>query len=431
MTYRETLTYLAGLNPLGIRLGLDAIRSLLGSLNDPQRAFPSVLIAGTNGKGSVAAMTASILSAAGFRTGLYTSPDLIDLRERIRIDGRMISRGEMAACAEEVRSRVREQVSYFEFLTAIAFLHFQRQKAEIAVLEVGMGGRLDATNVVVPLVSVITNISLEHREHLGRTLAEIAREKGGIIKEGGVCLTAARQKPVIGTLEGICRERGARLFRVGREIRTTIHWDGTFSYWGIEGRRHERLLCPLSGRHQISNAALALAAVEQLGKAGFRVGEGAVSDGLRQTRWEGRLEILRRSPLLIVDGAHNPAGVAALCRALQKDFPHRRLILLFGVLGDKDYRTMAKRLFPLADRVILTRPHSERALSPDLLLTIIGAVSGVEVIEDPGRALHHALSIAGEDDLICAAGSLYLVGEIKKLVQTMNTGGAGALREDS
>lgn len=430
MTYRETLAYLSGLNSLGIRLGLDSIHSLLGRLKNPQGKFPSVLIAGTNGKGSVAAMTASILSAAGFRTGLYTSPDLIDVRERIRIDGRMISRREMAACAGEVRSRIRGQVSYFECLTAIAFLHFQRRKVAIAVLEVGMGGRLDATNVVLPLVSVITNISLEHREHLGNTLAEIAREKGGIIKEGGICLTAARQKPVIEALEAICRERGARFCRVGKEIRTTIHRDGSFSYRGIE-RSHERLLCPLAGRHQISNAALALAAVEQIGAAGFWVGEEAVSKGLKRTRWEGRLEILRRSPLLIVDGAHNPAGVATLCRALQKDFPHRRMILIFGVLGDKDYRRMAKRLFPLADRVILTRPHSGRALSTDLLLTTTGAVSGVEVVEDPSRALRHALSLAGEDDLVCVAGSLYLVGEIKKFLRIVNAGGAGPLREDS
>jgi len=415
MTYRETLAYLSGLNSLGIRFGLDPIRSLLGRLNDPQGSFPSVLIAGTNGKGSVAAMTAAILSTAGFRTGLYTSPDLIDVRERIRIDGRMISREETVSCVDEVQSRIREEVSYFEFLTAMAFLHFQRRKADIAVLEVGMGGRLDATNVVIPLVSVITNISLEHREYLGNTLGKIAREKGGIIQEGGVCLTAARQKPVIGTLEAICRERRARLFRVGKEIRTTIHRDGTFSYQGV-GRRHEGLLCPLAGKHQISNAALALGAVELIEDAGFRVEEAAVSEGLKQAHWEGRLEILQHSPMLLVDGAHNPAGVATLCRALQNDFPHRRLILLFGVLGDKDYRTMAKRLFPLADRVILTRPNSERALSPEELRLAAGRFHGdIEVVENPGDALSYALSLAGEGDLVCAAGSLYLVGEVKKL----------------
>jgi dihydrofolate synthase/folylpolyglutamate synthase len=230
INYRETLAYLRGLHPLGIRFGLGPIRSLLARLNDPQDRFPTVLIAGTNGKGSVAAMTASILSAAGFRTGLYTSPDLIDVRERIRIDGRMIDRREMAACTEEIRSLILDEVSYFEFLTAMAFLHYQRQRAEIAVLEVGMGGRLDATNVVTPIVSVITNISLEHREYLGNTLEEISREKGGIIKEGGICVTAVRQRRVIETLEAICRERGAKLYRLGKEIRTTDHRDGTFSY---------------------------------------------------------------------------------------------------------------------------------------------------------------------------------------------------------
>jgi dihydrofolate synthase / folylpolyglutamate synthase len=423
MTYRETLEYLSDLNPLGIRLGLEAIRSLLGRLNDPQKKIPAVLIAGTNGKGSVAAMTASMLSAAGFRTGLYTSPDLIDVRERIRMDGKMISCSEMAACAEEVRGRIREEVSYFEFLTAMAFLHFQRSKADISVLEVGLGGRLDATNLVLPLVSVVTNISLEHRRFLGNTLEKITREKGGIIKEGGICLTAARQKPVIRTLEGICRERGARLLRVGREIRTTIRRDGTFAYHGV-AERHERLSSPLSGRHQISNTALALAVIEQIRTAGFPVDRTAASNGLKQVHWEGRLEILQRSPMLLVDGAHNPAGVATLCRALQEDFPHRRLILLFGVMGDKDYRTMARRLFPLADRVILTRPHNDRAVSPHSLLKSVGGICrDAVVIDDPGAALCSALSLAGREDLVCAAGSLYLVGEIKKLQRIIKAAG--------
>ena len=293
-----------------------------------------------------------------------------------------------------------------------------------------MGGRLDATNVVVPLVSVITNISLEHREYLGNTLGKIAREKGGIIQAGGICLTAVRQKPVIETLEAICRERGARLFRLGKEIRTTIHRDGTFSYRGI-GRTHERLVCPLPGRHQFSNAALALGAVELIEAAGFRVEEAAVFEGLKQARWEGRLEILQHSPMLLVDGAHNPAGVAMLCRALQNDFPHRRLILLFGVLGDKDYRTMAKRLFPLADRVILTRPNSKRALSPEELRRAAGRFHGdIEVVENPADALRYALSLAGEGDLVCAAGSLYLVGVVKKLQRIGKRGGTDVVPGD-
>ena len=428
MTYRESLAYLKSLNPLGIRLGLDPVRSLLQRLGDPQESCPAVLIAGTNGKGSVAAMTASLLTAAGFRTGLYTSPDLIDFRERIRIDGRMIRREEIVACAEAVKRGVRETVSYFEFLTAMAFLYFEKEKVDIVVLEVGLGGRLDATNVVTPLVSVITNISLEHREYLGNTLEKIASEKGGIIKERGICLTAARQKPVIDTLERICRERGASLYRVGKEIRTTIHRDGTFSYRGI-GRSFERLTCPLLGRHQISNAALALGAVEMIGEAGFRVNDAAVSKGLKEAQWEGRLEILQRSPMLLVDGAHNAAGAAALRRAFLNDFPHRRLILVFGVLGDKDYRTMARRLLPLADRVILTRPHSERALPPDSLRPLAEKFNkAIEVIDDPGDALRRALSLAGKDDLVCAAGSLYLVGEIKRRHRIIRGGTGGVER---
>jgi dihydrofolate synthase/folylpolyglutamate synthase len=418
MTYQDALAYLSSLNKMGIRFGLEPILSLLERLQNPQNAFPSVLIAGTNGKGSVAAMTASILAAGGFKTGLYTSPDLIDFRERIRINGTMISSQEAAICTERVKESMTEEISYFEFLTAMALLHFHRQHVDIAILEIGMGGRLDATNVVIPLVSVITNISLEHREYLGNTLEEITREKGGIIKEGGTCLTAARQKRVVSTLEEICRERRATLYRVGKEIRTTIHRDGTFSYHGV-GRRYGRLVCPLAGRHQFSNAALALGAVEMLGDAGFRIDERVVADGLRKTRWEGRLEILRRAPTLLVDGAHNPAGAETLRRALQTGFPRRRLILIFGVLGDKDYPAMAKRLLPLADRVILTRPDSERSLSPERLLPVARMFNeAVERIDNPGDALRSALSQAGEEDLICVAGSLYLVGEIKKIHQT-------------
>jgi dihydrofolate synthase / folylpolyglutamate synthase len=418
MTDRDTLAYLSRLNKMGIRFGLDPIRLLMGRLHHPQNSYPAVLIAGTNGKGSVAAMTASILSAGGFRTGLYTSPDLTDFRERIRIDGKMINHGEAAICAQRVKEKITEDVSYFEFLTAMAFLHFRRQRADIAVMEIGMGGRLDATNIVAPLLSVITNVSLEHREYLGNTLEEIAREKGGIIRTGGRCLTAATQPRVIETLEAICRERRATLYRLGEEIRVRIHRDGTFSYHGIR-HSYERLSCPLAGRHQFANAALALGAVELIGDAGFPVDEHTVAEGLRNTRWEGRLEILRQAPMLLVDGAHNPAGAATLRRALQTDFPRRRLILIFGVLGDKDYPAMVKRLFPLADRIILTRPHSERSLSPDLLLPVAGRFGrNVECIENPGDALKSALARAGKEDLVCVAGSLYLVGEIKKIHQT-------------
>ena len=417
MTYRGTLAYLSGLNKMGIRFGLDPIRSLLERLQNPQNGYPTILIAGTNGKGSTAAMTAAILSAGGYKTGLYTSPDLTDFRERIRINHVMISRREAADCVEQVKEKVTEDVSYFEFLTAVALLHFRRQRVDIAVLEIGMGGRLDATNVVIPLLSVITNISLEHREYLGNTLEKIAREKGGIIKEGGICLTAAVQKPVIETLMTLCKEKGAKLYRLRNEIRIRVNRDRTFSYRGI-GHRYKNLVCPLVGRHQYANAALALGAVELIGQAGFSIDERAVIEGLRNTRWEGRLELLQSAPMLLLDGAHNPAGALTLCRALKNDFSYRRLWLIFGVLGDKDYRAMVKRLFPLADGVILTRPESDRALPLDVLLPVAREFNKkIRVVENPGNALKQALSRSGERDLICVAGSLYLVGAIKRIYQ--------------
>ena len=418
MTYRDTLAYLAGLDRMGIRFGLDPIRALLDRLHNPQNCYPAVLIAGTNGKGSVAAMTASILSAGGFRTGMYTSPDLIDFRERIRIDGEMIGRGEAAICAEQVKEKMREEVSYFEFLTAMAFLHFQRQRVDIAVLEIGMGGRLDATNVVHPLLSVITNVSLEHREYLGNTLEEIAREKGGIIKEGGRCLTAASAEAGRRDPGGpLPRTQGDALPVWGRISESGFTGTGRFPT-AASGAAIERLVCPLAGRHQYFNAALALGATELIGDAGFRVEERVVVEGLRRTRWEGRLEVLQRAPMLLVDGAHNPAGAATLRRALQQGFPRRRMILIFGVLDDKDYPAMVRRLFPLADRVILTRPHSERALPLDVLLPVARRFHKViELCTNPGDALRSALSRAGKEDLVCVAGSLYLVGEIKKIHQ--------------
>jgi len=264
---------------------------------------------------------------------------------------------------------------------------------------------------------VITNISHEHREYLGNTLEKIAREKGGIIQEKGICLTAAAQRPVIDAIEAICRDRGATLYRLGKEIRTRRHRDGTFSYRG-PGCKYRRLICPLAGRHQIANAALALGIVDLIGRAGFRVDERTVIGGLRKTRWEGRLEILRRDPTLLVDGAHNPAGAATLGRALKNEWSYRRLWLIFGVLEDKDYRAMAKVLFPLADGVILTRPDSDRALPMDRLLPTARAFHHrVEVVENAGDALRQAFSRAEEKDLICVAGSLYLVGEIKKIHQ--------------
>jgi len=414
VTPMDPLAYLGDLSSRPVRLGLAPLRRLLVRMKHPEKKYASMIIGGTNGKGSIAAMASAMLTAGGFRVGLYTSPHLLDIRERIRIDGRMIAMKDLRAFAGEIKRRLQEDLSYFEFLTAMAFHYFDQQRVNVAVLEVGMGGRLDATNVADPAVSVISNISLDHRQYLGMKIEQIAREKSGIIGSGGCCLTAARQKQVVGILEEACQKKQSRFFRVGDEIKTRRQAGGGFSFRGL-GKRYDHLCCPLRGRHQIDNAALAVGAVVLLAGHGFVVEEEAIRRGLRETQWEGRLETLRERPTVLVDGAHNPAGISSLCAALKDEFCYRRLTVVFGVLEDKDHRTMLKRLAPLADRLILTRPESERSLSPAVILPAARQYYRcAEVIEQPEQALREALTTADPDDLICVTGSLYLVGAVKR-----------------
>jgi dihydrofolate synthase/folylpolyglutamate synthase len=406
--------HLDGLKRLDIRFSLDPISRFLERLNNPQNAYGTVLVGGTNGKGSIAAMVASALSHDSFRVGLYTSPHLIDVRERIRIDGEMISREDMDAWIEIVKAHSTENLTYFEFLTAVAFLYFHRRKVDLAILEVGMGGRLDATNVVSPLVSVVSNISLDHTEYLGRRLEEIAWEKGGIIKNGGVCITAVKQRRLQELLEEICRTRGATIYSIGKEIKINTHPDGSFSYRGI-GMRYDNLVCPLRGRHQIENAAVALGVIEALAMKGFGVDDDAVFKGIHDVKWEGRLEVIKHSPTVLLDGAHNAGGASTLARALREEFSYKKLIFIFGVLKDKDYKAMLKKLLPLGDRLILTSPDTERAMPAEALLPVAKQyLRRIEVVKNSREALKRALSIADQNDLICVTGSLYLIGEIKK-----------------
>ena len=420
MRYINSLDYLSKLNSMRIRLGLDRIRRLLKRLNHPQKRYATVVIGGTNGKGSIAAMTASMLSMGGFRTGLYTSPHLIDVRERIRIDGHMISREEMQACIEEVKRQVTDDVTYFEFLTAAAFLYFDCRQVDVAVLEVGMGGRLDATNVTEPAVSVVSNIALDHLTYLGTRLEDIAREKIGIIKPGISCVTAVRQKHIVKMLEEACLERKTRLYRLGKDIKVRNETDGIFSFKGIH-KDYNHLSCPLKGRHQIDNAALAVGTVALLSEKGFRLENNAIYQGLKDTHWEGRLEILQKRPVVLIDAAHNPAGIGALCDTLKTQFSYRRLIVIFGVLNDKDYKNMLRKMAPLVQHLIITRPDSSRSLSPEKIFMIAQQYHCETVIvEKPDEALHQALVEAGPDDLICITGSVYLIGEIKRVYQKVH-----------
>jgi dihydrofolate synthase/folylpolyglutamate synthase len=414
MTKFSTTAYLAQLNINVMHFGLEAITGLLTDLGNPEESFPSILIAGTNGKGSTAAMTASILARAGYKTGLYTSPHLVDIRERIVVNGKKIAEGAFNKIGSVIAKKVTQPVTYFEFLTAAAFCYFEQRQVDIAVMEVGLGGRLDATNVCRPLVSVITNIALDHTAYLGNSLKSIAEEKAGIIKQDGICITGAKQKRVLKVLEDACRNRKARLYQVGKEIKIIRQEDGLFKYRG-EHREIADLSIALAGSHQCDNAALALAAIECIENSGFKISDSAIRAGLRNTHWDARMEILQRNPLFLLDGAHNPAGITALCRALKNDFSYRRLILIFGAFADKDYPKMLKKIAPLAYKIILAPLQSERAASVDDLSKIIKTMKKTPVIAENFReAINIARHLASEKDLICAAGSLYLAGVIKQ-----------------
>lgn len=410
----DPAAYISGLNIDVMRFGLATISELLLRLGNPQNSFETILIAGTNGKGSTAAMLASILHAAGYKTGLYTSPHLVNVRERININKKEISGNDFSQIIATVKKKITHPATYFEVLTAAALLYFQRREIDIAVLEVGLGGRLDATNVCRPLVSVITNIGLDHTAYLGKTLTAIAREKAGIIKQGGVCITAAKQKKVLEVLENVCRRNKSGFYRLGKDVKIKQQEDGLIAYSGLY-YNWNNLTVPLPGRHQLDNAAMALAALEIAGLKGFPVDVAAIRKGLRNTKWQARLEVLHYDPLFVVDGAHNPAGMSVLCRSLKNDFTYRRLILIFSALADKNYRKMLQKIAPLAKVVILTQlqsPRAEPVANINAFVKKMGYKS--EVKENVFEAVRRAFDLAEKEDMICVAGSLYLIGELKQ-----------------
>ncbi len=425
MSYREALAWIHSIERFGMNQGLQRIEALLGYLGDPHKKLKFLHIGGTNGKGSTAVLAASILQSAGYRTGLYTSPYLQDFTDRMSVDGAEIPRDDLAGLVSIVRPLAEKiagdprlgQPTQFEVVTAIAFAYFARVKPDIVVLEVGLGGRLDATNVVLPLVTIITTVSLEHTRVLGKTVEAIAAEKAGIVKEKTEVVTQA-QGAALGVIEGICRRRGAPLYRLGKEFRAEflsgdLHRQ-TFDYQGL-AQNLKGLGIPLLGEHQIANASVALAALELLGKRGFVLTEEALRSGLSQTRWPGRLEILRRDPLVVIDGAHNLEAFQGLRRALPKIFSYRKMILVLGILQDKAVEGILAEIVPLAYKLILTRPNSPRAADPRRVERIAAKLFQGQILveEEIVSALQRAFALASPEDLILIAGSLYLISEIR------------------
>jgi dihydrofolate synthase/folylpolyglutamate synthase len=404
-----------GLRRFGIKLGLSTIQQILAGLGNPQNRFFSIHVAGTNGKGSVASFLAAILKASGYKVGLYTSPHLVRFNERISVNDQQISDENVVSAyraVTDIHCGDREP-TFFEYTTAMALYEFDRQAVDWAVVETGMGGRLDATNVLQPVISIITNVSLEHQGYLGKTIAEIAREKGGIIKRNIPVVTAVSQPSAISVLESLASEQASSLFRLKKDFRVRRNTDRTFSYYGLD-HVWRGITTSLPGSHQVENAALVLAACELLTRNDPKISLAHIQTGLDNTRWPGRLEVVSEHPMIILDGAHNLNAAKELAKYLKTELKGRRITLIIGILEDKPYAAILEYLLPACARVILTSPKIDRALPVDTLYPIAAAIqSDVQRIPDVSEAIAFAARNAKPEEVICVAGSLYVVGEAK------------------
>jgi dihydrofolate synthase/folylpolyglutamate synthase len=393
-----------GLERRDMKLGLSRIRRVLKRLGNPERSFKAIHVAGTNGKGSVCAMLSSILTESGYRTGIYTSPHLVDVRERIMVDGKMISGKDMGRLGKAViRTGIR--LTYFEFLTVISFLYFREREVDFAVVEVGLGGRLDATNVLDPVVSVITNISMEHSEILGDTVEKIAREKAGIIKNRRPVVTSA-EGSALSVIRKSAYERSAKVFVAGGSVKRVSH---NLNHQEIV-YNNRKMSLPLLGDFQIENAKTVMETIEVLESVGMKTGLDKIKKGVEKVRWPGRLEVVGRKPLMILDGAHNPAGIRSI-KPFIKSLKFRRMILVMSILSDKDYKSMLSEISPMADVTILTKADTDRAIDPVKLEKYAGRKCIVQ--KNVRKAIRLAESLAENDDLILVTGSIYLVGNVK------------------
>jgi dihydrofolate synthase/folylpolyglutamate synthase len=401
---------------------LRRVEELLRRLGNPHKTARSVHIAGTKGKGSTAAMIASVLTTAGYRTGLYTSPHIKTMRERIKIDGSLIAEEDVVLLVERLKPKVdavnREyglgELTTFEILTALAFAQFQDKRADFQVLETGLGGRLDATNVVEPEVCVITSISLDHTEVLGDTVDKIAAEKAGIIKPGSIVVSAPQVPGAAEVIATVSEQRDAKLIRVGDGVKWTRQsFDSSGQSFQVKGRlaQYETSL-PLLGEFQLENAAVAVAALEVLTERGSKITPENIAEGLAKVEWPGRLQVLRREPLLVVDGAHNAYSAKKLGAALKEYFNFGQAILIVGTSSDKDIGEMAKELASYAGIVIVSQASHPRAVEASVLgdeFSRCGITP--HIVNDVPSAIKLGLKMAGPKDLICVTGSIFVMAE--------------------
>ena len=414
MTYQEMMSHIYGLGRFGMKPGLQRIRATLRALSDPQDAVQTVHVAGTNGKGSTAAFLASILTSGGHKAGLFTSPHLIAFTERIRIDGTEISEKEVVSLADRVLSVAPEGTTFFEIVTAMAYLFFAEQGVRAAVMEVGMGGRFDATNAASGILSIITPIALDHSQYLGDTISLIAREKAGVIKAGRPVVSSSQSPDAQEVIRRHCREMKSPLYLQGSDFSATWGSDG-LAYSGIQWELHA-LQPGIPGRYQAMNLATAICAAELLDQQGMSLTPDCVRMGAEQASWPGRMELFAGPPRVLLDGAHNPAGAKALAEALA-DIPRKALILVAGVVGDKDANGILERLLPSADSVIAVCPSVPHGLASRELADHCRVLG--HQASDAGsvaKGLESAFNKAQPDDLILVCGSLFVVGEARAIL---------------
>ncbi len=411
MTYQETLSHIYGLGRFGMKPGLERIRATLRALSDPQDAVRIIHVAGTNGKGSTAAFLASILRSGGHKTGLFTSPHLIAFPERIRINGREIFEEEVVSLAERVMTVAPDGATFFEIVTAMAYLFFAEQGAKLAVMEVGMGGRFDATNIASGILSIITPIDRDHAQYLGGTLGLIAREKAGVVKAGRPVVSSIQADEAREVIRQQCLEMASPLYQDGHDFSATWKDDGVF-YSGIAWQIQD-LNPGIPGRYQSLNLATAICAAELLNHQGIDLSPENVRTGAEQTFWPGRMELFTGPPRMLLDGAHNPAGAKVLAEALA-EIPRKALILVTGIVGDKDAEGILAPLLPLADSVITVCPSVPRGLGSQELAEQCQAL-GYRALAAGGiaKGLEQALNQAHPEDLILVCGSLFVVGEAR------------------
>jgi len=428
LEYNDVISYINSIERFGSRPGLVRVQNLLRRLGNPEKNLKAIHVAGTNGKGSVSTMISYILEKSGYDVGMYTSPHLENYNERIKINNKDISDEEFATAGEKIIKACQECVenneehpTVFEFLTAMALLYFDEQSVDFVVLEVGLGGRYDATNVIEnPLLSVITSISMDHMDVLGDSIESIAFEKAGIIKKNCSTVLFFPNNKVYNIIKSVCESLNSQLYYVSdmhiQNVRHSIEGI-TFSI-NTDFYSYKDLKVSLIGEHQIYNTALVLLAVEVLRNKGIEISEENVRIGLEECYWPGRLEIVGKNPLVLLDGAHNEEGALALAKAFEQYFHDQNITLLIGVLKDKPYELMLKQLLPYASKVVLTEPNSSRKLPIDELeKTAVKYSSYIYQNADIAQAYELALKLTNEKDVLCCAGSLYLIGEIKKMIK--------------